>query len=731
MHKRLSSVIAILLVLLSITACQDKAVDMTSAIPLSVSVSEPDEVKLITYDGSVAGVSGDIETVEISVYEGSSATGTPEATGTLSLSGGSATAVITNVIPGLYTITADGYSGTHQLTHDSITKRIIPSSSDVSIVLSTFQTADPVGTITITPSFSDDAMASAIESGNSFTASWTLYGGEALAEETATGTASISSVPFTLIPSTGSIAPGRYILKATVTSDGKSYYAVSALRLLPGLPASGDLVFGLDGGAGESGGESLTLVVTDSTGAVIPMTDGGIVSDDDTYTLSISGLTKEPQSVIVYANGERLTPTAMSYSSGVEKVELTITESAIYDILVVVLDGTASGVGSLHFEMTVNKPTFIIKGDASDGDQVDFEGADRYVMRFYPNSLNVPSTNSHLAKAAGRQCTYSVNYSGDNVYRVVSVSNGVFDMAWGDKSYAVIEPDMYIMPGDNVPIWFGGDDLVQVSGCVTVEVEKVNELPTPDISIEEIYNGLIGPKYSNIPEIKLVDGTISALTAKVWQKGKENNIRTVTVGSDLLVFYSGTGPSAPGLQVLGLTQNSSLVACIQFENSDLGLGSVIHEIQLYTDSNTVYTKTLETPSWYNEFAEIYCYAGGNGFITRDSLTAEDKQIMEEETGSSLVSDPGSIYLRDIDPSIEYHYKYETTDVGHLISSVKADINSPILEVKEGQHVYSLSVTGTQQGSTGGGGFYGNGTAIAIFGYKEGYKPFHISYSGNP
>ena len=53
--------------------------------------------------------------------------------------------------------------------------------------------------------------------------------------------------------------------------------------------------------------------------------------------------------------------------------------------------------------------------------------------------------------------------------------------------------------------------------------------------------------------------------------------------------------------------------------------------------------------------------------------------MEEETGSPLVSTPGSIYLRDIDPSIEYHYEYETTDVGHLISSVKADINSPILE----------------------------------------------------
>lgn len=591
MHKRLSSVIAILLVLLSITACQDKAVDMTSAIPLSVSVSDPEDVKLITYDGSVSGVSGDIETVEISVYEGSSATGTPEATGTLSLSGGSASAVITNVIPGLYTITADGYSGTHQLTHDSITKRIIPSSSDVSIVLSTFQTTDPVGTITITPSFSGDDIQSAINGGSSFTASWTLYGGDALDVETAAGTASISSTPFTLTPTTGSIAPGRYILKATVTSDGRSYYAVSALRLLPGLPASGDLVFGLDGGAGEAGGESLTLVVTDSTGAVIPMTDGGIVSDDDTYTLSISGLTKEPQSVIVYANGERLTPTAMSYSSGVEKVELTITESAIYDILVVVLDGTASGVGSLHFEMTVNKPTFtvvetIVNGTGEGGEELytattDFKEAERFTLRYYPSPESVSEVNQ--TKAPSKASDYYINYTGSSVYRVVRLADHTeltgsisgSDLGWQ------VEEGMYINPNTKFIVWRGANDWAALSGYLEIEVEKVAVLDEPKLDFVYSSGSLsyIDTFYAHNTSINMVDGKSYTPVIHLWDKSDPQNIIDENGGAVYPAI--GTKAKAPeidsGHTSMSFPANSDCVLCYQSEIEALGLVSDVYE----------------------------------------------------------------------------------------------------------------------------------------------------------
>ena len=594
MVKRLSSVIAILLVLLSVTACQDKAVDMTSAIPLSVSVSEPEDVKLITYDGSVSGVSGDIETVEISVYEGSSATGTPEATGTLSLSGGSATAVITNVIPGLYTITADGYSGNHQLTHDSVTKRIIPSSSDVSIVLSTFQTADPVGTITITPSFSDDAMSSAIESGSSFTATWTLYGGDALDEETATGTTSISPTPFTLTPTTGSIAPGRYILKATVTSDGRSYYAVSALRLLPGLPASGDLVFGLDGGAGEAGGESLTLVVTDSTGAVIPMTDGGIVSDDDKYTLSIGGLTKEPQSVIVYANGERLTPTAMSYSSGVEKVDLTITESAIYDILVVVLDGTASGVGSLHFEMTVNKPTFIIKQSYvySVDKSTDFDDVDKAEIYYYPSNVNSPKQTKAIASPS---MDYGLDYNGDAVYRIVNVE----DHADEGPSYSVdgpsllIEAGEYIAPEMSFDIWNASGDTSSVNGYILFQIEKMTELPIYDIRVNA------NSFEPTIRYLKFADDSTAFMFFKVWDKNNPENNRMLWTGEseDIPISLEGEKSKAPiPISSLSLNPNSEYVICGQYLNienegwggSVTGLTSPIIEMKIRTDNTRMY-----------------------------------------------------------------------------------------------------------------------------------------------
>lgn len=594
MVKRLSSVIAILLVLLSVTACQDKAVDMTSAIPLSVSVSEPEDVKLITYDGSVSGVSGDIETVEISVYEGSSATGTPEATGTLSLSGGSATAVITNVIPGLYTITADGYSGDYQLTHDSVTKRIIPSSSDVSIVLSTFQTADPVGTITITPSFSDDAMSSAIESGSSFTATWTLYGGDALDEETATGTTSISPTPFTLTPTTGSIAPGRYILKATVTSDGRSYYAVSALRLLPGLPASGDLVFGLDGGAGEAGGESLTLVVTDSTGAVIPMTDGGIVSDDDKYTLSIGGLTKEPQSVIVYANGERLTPTAMSYSSGVEKVELTITESAIYDILVVVLDETASGVGSLHFEMTVNKPTFIIKQSYvySVDKSTDFDDVDKAEIYYYPSNVNSPKQTKAIASPS---MDYGLDYNGDAVYRIVNVE----DHADEGPSYSVdgpsllIEAGEYIAPEMSFDIWNASGDTSSVNGYILFQIEKMTELPIYDIRVNA------NSFEPTIRYLKFADDSTAFMFFKVWDKNNPENNRMLWTGEseDIPISLEGEKSKAPiPISSLSLNPNSEYVICGQYLNienegwggSVTGLTSPIIEMKIRTDNTRMY-----------------------------------------------------------------------------------------------------------------------------------------------
>lgn len=594
MHKRLSSVIAILLVLLSITACQDKAVDMTSAIPLSVSVSDPEDVKLITYDGSVSGVSGDIETVEISVYEGSSATGTPEATGTLSLSGGSASAVITNVIPGLYTITADGYSGTHQLTHDSITKRIIPSSSDVSIVLSTFQTTDPVGTITITPSFSGDDIKSAIDGGSSFTASWTLYGGDALDVETAAGTASISSTPFTLTPTTGSIAPGRYILKATVTSDGRSYYAVSALRLLPGLPASGDLVFGLDGGAGEAGGESLTLVVTDSTGAVIPMTDGGIVSDDDKYTLSIGGLTKEPQSVIVYANGERLTPTAMSYSSGVEKVELTITESAIYDILVVVLDGTASGVGSLHFEMTVNNPTFIVKQSYtySEDTVTDFDGVDNAEIYYYPSNVNSPKQARAIASPS---MDYGLDYNGDAVYRIVNVE----DHADEGPSYSVdgpsllIEAGEYIAPGMSFDIWNASSDTSSVNGYILFQIEKMTELPIYDI-------GVNADSFEPTTRyLEFADDSSAFVFFKVWDKNNPENNRMLWTGEseDIPISLEGEKSKVPTpISPLSFNPNSEYVICGQYLNieneggggSVTGLTSPIIEMKIRTDNTRMY-----------------------------------------------------------------------------------------------------------------------------------------------
>ena len=143
-------------------------------------------------------------------------------------------------------------------------------------------------------------------------------------------------------------------------------------------------------------------------------------------------------------------------------------------------------------------------------------------------------------------------------------------------------------------------------------------------------------------------------------------------------------------------------------------------------------KSLEIPSWHNLWAEYYCHAGGKGFITFDSLTEEDKQIITDETGNkySQLNYENKVYFRSVDPSIEYHYTYETTDFGYIPNSVTVDLESPVLDIQKNKHVYTLTQTGTQEGHRADWNA-GPGAAVAIMGYKEGYRPFIISYSGNP
>ena len=355
MKRRFISALLCVLFILVTISCADKAAEAGIPVPLRVRAVVPDEsTKLIAYDGSVSGVSGDMDSVVISVYEGTDTTGTPDAEGNLSIIGGSAMGTITDVVPGLYTITADGYSGTAQITHDSVSKRISQSDNAIDIVLSSF-IDEPVGDVTVTLTSALDGITPDYLAGNF---SWTIYSGEDMKTRAYSGTAMSSGAEYRLEPSSGSFAPGRYILEMQkMFPDGTVVYGVAPMRLLPGLPASGVIELN-DSTASDT---SLSLTVTDSMGDVIAGT-GSITGTGSEYTLVILGLTAEPSEVYLYVNGEgqSITP---SYASGSVTIPLTIGESGVYDILAVIIDGTPSGVGSVRTELPVNRPTLTPKID--------------------------------------------------------------------------------------------------------------------------------------------------------------------------------------------------------------------------------------------------------------------------------------------------------------------------------------------------------------------------------
>ena len=382
MKRRFISALLCVLFILVTISCADKAAESGIPVPLRVRAVIPAEsTKLIAYDVSVSGVSGDMDSVVISVYEGTDTTGTPDAEGNLSIIGGSAMGTITDVVPGLYTIMADGYSGTAQITHDSVSKRISQADNTIDIALSSF-IDEPVGEVTVTLTSALDGITPDYLAGNF---SWTMYSGDDMKTRAYSGTAMSSSAEYKLEPSSGSFVPGRYILEMQKQfPDGTVVYGVSPMRLLPGLPASGVIELN-DSTASDT---SLSLTVTDSMGDVITGT-GSITGTESEYTFTISGLTAEPSEVYLYVNGEgqSITP---SYASGSVTIPLTIEESGVYDILAVIIDGTPSGVGSVRTELTVNRPTLGPKPDVV-GVAWKYNESDSQLYRLYTSADAIPS----------------------------------------------------------------------------------------------------------------------------------------------------------------------------------------------------------------------------------------------------------------------------------------------------------------------------------------------------
>ena len=262
-------------------------------------------------------------------------------------------AVMKDILPGDFTIEADGYSGTLQLTHDTWSGRIDSGTETVSIISGTLIDT-PSGTVSVTPVLPTSVTGSV-------NVSWTMKDMEETVKYTGTGTFTAGSTsPFVLESSTGFL-PGRYVLEMSVTSGSNTISGIGIMRLLPGLPASGKVLMNGDSG---SVGEALKLTLTDSTGKLIEMSPDSseYILKDDTVVMTLSGFASEPSSILVYDGGKELgTEAAKAYESGKMTVTCSGIESGVHDITVIAADGTPSGIGSVTFTIVVNAPVFLPK----------------------------------------------------------------------------------------------------------------------------------------------------------------------------------------------------------------------------------------------------------------------------------------------------------------------------------------------------------------------------------
>lgn len=381
--------LSLLLILIFISCSGDPGAQDT-AVPVTVSVYEADEAKTIGYDGSVSGVSGKIDSISVSVY-GQDSPGTAIA-GPVSIpySGGTEDISIGNLIPDGYTITAEGYSGTHKLTSDSWTGWISRDTSAVSIEMKTF--SGKGGGISVTPDFPEGTSGS-------WALSWKLMGGEAFGTEAYSGSVSAaytagSGVSVELSASADGFDAGRYILMMDAASGSETLSAAEAVRLLPGLDSSGTISFGRE----VSGiGEEAILTVSDNTGRVIPVEDGGYSVTGDSATLTLSGLSAEPTDVLVYDNGDALSGFTESYTGGTLTIGLSGLSSGVHDVTAIVLDGTASGIGSVRIALRVNNPTIVLAGQY--GVAWDYSDPDSSLYRLYPTEADADVAASQGIKA--------------------------------------------------------------------------------------------------------------------------------------------------------------------------------------------------------------------------------------------------------------------------------------------------------------------------------------------
>lgn len=348
----IGTILMLMIALLGIS-CENRMGTSAETVSVSISVSVPGNAKTIGYDGSVDGVTGELTSIHLTLREGLTASGDIVTEADISVVNGTAMAVMKDILPGDFTIEADGYSGTVQLTHDTWSGRIDGGTGTVSIISGTLIDT-PSGTVSVTPVLPTSVTGSV-------NVSWIMKDMEETVKYTGTGTFTAgSSSPFVLESSTGFL-PGRYVLEMSVTSGSNTISGIGIMRLLPGLPASGKVLMNGDSG---SVGEALKLTLTDSTGKLIEMSPDSseYILKDDTVVMTLSGFASEPSSILVYDGGNELgTEAAKAYEGGKMTVTCSGIESGVHDITVIAADGTPSGIGSVTFTIVVNAPVFLPK----------------------------------------------------------------------------------------------------------------------------------------------------------------------------------------------------------------------------------------------------------------------------------------------------------------------------------------------------------------------------------
>lgn len=437
--------LSLLLILIFISCSGDPGAQDT-AVPVTVRVYEADDAKTIGYDGSVSGVSGKINSITVSVY-GQDSPGTAIA-GPVSIpySGGTEDISIGNLIPDGYTITAEGYSGTHKLTSDSWTGWISRDTSAVSIEMKTF--SGKGGGISVTPDFPEGTSGS-------WALSWKLMGGEAFGTEAYSGSVSAaytagSGTSVELSAPADGFDAGRYILMMDAVSGSETLSAAEAVRLLPGLDSSGTISFGRE----VSGiGEEAILTVSDNTGKVIPVENGGYSVTGDSATLTLSGLSAEPTNVLVYDNGDALSGFTESYAGGTLTIGLSGLSSGVHDVTAIVLDGTASGIGSARIALRVNNPTISAVIPQIAGVAWDMTDEDPELYRLYTSAEAATAASSatgHRA-AADPNSIVTVDIQTEPVPYFLGALDGSI-------------PDDYGSPFDSIGPWQDMDLVAMADG---------------------------------------------------------------------------------------------------------------------------------------------------------------------------------------------------------------------------------------------------------------------------